>query len=100
VLALVTMDIKITSQTETEIKLTITLNEAELKTVCEHVYDELRPKVKVAGFRPGKAPNSIVEREIGSSTVQGEVIEHAVQDTYQGYTRTKFTDRIVPEGQC
>ncbi len=80
--ALVTMDIKITSQTETEVKVTITLNETELATICEHVYDELRPKVKVAGFRPGKAPNSIVERELGSGTVQGEVIEHAVQDTY------------------
>ncbi|HSX01817.1 MAG TPA: trigger factor [Candidatus Saccharimonadia bacterium] len=76
------METNITSQTETEAKFTVTLNEAELKSVVAHVFDELRPKVKASGFRPGKAPDKIVERELGSSYVQNEVMEHAVQQSY------------------
>lgn len=76
------METKITSTTDNEAKFTVTLNEAELKLSTKHVYDELRPRVKAAGFRPGKAPDAIVERELGPNTVQGEVIEHAIQEAY------------------
>lgn len=76
------METKITSQTDTKAEFTVTLGEAELKHAVEHVFDELRPRVKAAGFRPGKAPDKIVERELGSATVQSEVIEHAVRESY------------------
>ena len=76
------METNITSRTETEAKFTVSLTEAQLKPALAHVMEELRPKVKAAGFRPGKAPDHIVERELGSAYVQNEVMEHAVQDSY------------------
>jgi trigger factor len=76
------METKPTSQTDTQAQLTITLDEAKLKGIVAHVMDELRPRVKASGFRPGKAPNNIVERELGSGYVQNEVLEHAIQDSY------------------
>ena len=76
------METKITSQTDNEAQFTVSLNEAELAHIKKEVFEELRPRVKAAGFRPGKAPDMIVERELGSATVQSEFIEHAIQHSY------------------
>jgi trigger factor len=92
------METKITSRTETEAQFTVTLNETHLKATVAHVFDELRPKVKAAGFRPGKAPDHIVERELGSAYVQNEVMEHAVQDSYgQAITEQKLAVVAPPQ---
>ncbi len=76
------METKIISQSETEAKIEVTLNEAELAGMKTAVFDHLRGGVKAAGFRPGKAPDAIVERELGPNTVQGEFIDHALQQSY------------------
>ena len=76
------METKILTRTDDEVKFSITLTEAELKAVKVEVFNQLRGRVKAAGFRPGKAPDMIVERELGSSSVQREVMDHAVQHTY------------------
>jgi len=82
------MEAKLTSQIDTEAIFTVTLNEAELKAAKAHVFDaHLRPRVKAAGFRPGKAPDHIVERELGSNAVQGEVIDELVQNSYSNAIR-------------
>lgn len=72
----------IQKQEDTEVVLSVTLDKADLDAIVDHVFDELRPKVKAAGFRPGKAPNNIVERELGAESVQAEVIEHAASEHY------------------
>lgn len=76
------MTAKISSQTDTKATLEVTLDEAALKPFMELAFDHLRQRVHAKGFRPGKAPNSIVERELGSAAVQNEVIEHAVEASY------------------
>lgn len=86
-LPLETMEITITSRTESAAEFTVTVNEAELKSIKAEVYDYLRPRVKAAGFRPGKAPDMVVERELGANRVQGEVIDHALQHTYSDAVR-------------
>lgn len=72
----------IQKQDDTEVVLNIALEKSDLDAIVDHVFDELRPKVKAAGFRPGKAPNTIVERELGTESVQAEVIEHAASEHY------------------
>ena len=90
------METKITSTTDNEAQFTVTLSEAELKLSTKHVYDDLRPRVKAAGFRPGKAPDAIVERELGPNTVQGEVIEHAIQQSYVKVIREQKLQVVAP----
>jgi len=90
------METKITSTTETQVEFIVTLNEAELKPIVKHVFDELRPRVKAAGFRPGKAPDNIVERELGPAYVQNEVMEHAVQDSYGKVIREQNFAVVAP----
>ena len=72
----------ITSTTDTSKTFTVTLDEKDMKDVVKHTYDHLREKVKAAGFRPGKAPDHIVERELGVQSVQAEVIDAALGATY------------------
>lgn len=81
------METNLTNRTETTAEFTVSLNEAELKTTVTHVFDDMRPRVKASGFRPGKAPNQIVERELGSATIQSEVIDHAIQSSYSKAVR-------------
>jgi trigger factor len=76
------METKITSQTETQATFTVSLSEAELLHIKDEVFNELRGRVKASGFRPGKAPDMIVERELGSAAVQSEFIDHAIQHAY------------------
>lgn len=72
----------ITSTDTTTTTMAITLSESTLQQVKLATYAKLRPRVKAAGFRPGKAPDSIVERELGSNTIQNEVLEEAVMQSY------------------
>ncbi len=86
------MKAEITTRTDTSVTFTITVEAAELKHAADHAYDALRPRVKVSGFRPGKAPNNIVERELGANAVQSEALEHAVGHSYSdAVTKEKLT---------
>lgn len=81
------MSSNITSRTDTKAALTVTLDETSLKPFVDQAFDHLRQRVHAKGFRPGKAPNAIVERELGSAAVQNEVMEHAVEASYVGAVR-------------
>jgi trigger factor len=76
------METKILTQTDTEVQFTIAVPEHELASIKKEVFEHLRVKVKAAGFRPGKAPDMIVERDLGSAAVQSEFIEHVLQHVY------------------
>jgi len=76
------METKLTSRKDTEAQFSVVLTEADLILIKNEVFDHLRTQVKAAGFRPGRAPDAVVERELGSQTVQSEFVEHAIQHTY------------------
>ena len=61
--------------------LTIRLEEAELEAAKTKAARKLSKEMKVKGFRPGKAPRSIVERMVGSEHLRSEAIEGAIPDT-------------------
>ena len=82
------METKIISQSDNQAIFTVILDSAEIEKGKKHVFDvHLRPKVKVSGFRPGKAPDYIVERELGSNAVQGEVLDELIQNSYSDAIR-------------
>jgi FKBP-type peptidyl-prolyl cis-trans isomerase (trigger factor) len=75
------MNSTISRSSDTQAIITVTLDAAALQPVVKQTLNRLRPKVKVAGFRPGKAPDAIVERELGG-TLQEEVLQSATRDSY------------------
>lgn len=68
---------------ETTAKLTITGEKAELQKIKEHVLQDLaKSRGNVAGFRKGKAPLALLEKQLDPALIQTEFLEHAVNDLY------------------
>jgi trigger factor len=61
--------------------LTIQLEEAELEAAKTKAARRLSGEMKIKGFRPGKAPRSIVERMVGADRLRSEAIEEAIPQT-------------------
>ena len=48
----------------------------------DQAYSRLAPRVRIAGFRPGKAPRPMVEREIGWPTLRQEALDLLLPTAY------------------
>jgi trigger factor len=59
--------------------LTVRLENEELADAKEKAAQKISKNMKIKGFRPGKAPLSIVERSAGADYVRSEAIEEAIQ---------------------
>ncbi len=66
----------------TQIELTIVAAEAELAPYKHKVLAKLASQVKVSGFRAGKAPMSLVEKNIDQSALQSEFLDEALSALY------------------
>ena len=53
----------------------------------------LSRRTRIAGFRPGKAPRAVLERQLGPEAIVDEAMEHLVSDAYRAAIREK---EIVP----
>src|SRR5215510_13226957 len=63
-----------------ERRLRIEIPTAEVDAAFERVYRRLRQRAKIPGFRPGKAPRSVLERYFGESA-QSDALEELVRQT-------------------
>jgi len=94
------MQVSRTNTSDTEINLVISATEAELQTLKAHVLGHFRSRVKVAGFREGKAPLEMVEKHVDQSQFQTEFLEEAVQHLYvQAIDNEKIRPVDRPEVQ-
>ncbi|MDQ3064926.1 MAG: trigger factor [bacterium] len=76
------MQLKRTNPSPTQTILTISANAEELAKAKNHALNKLAPQIKVAGFRQGKVPLNIVEKNISSNVLQSEILEEAVNKLY------------------
>ena len=53
----------------------------------------LSRRTRIAGFRPGKAPRAVLERQLGPEAIVDEAVEHLVADAYRAAVREQA---IVP----
>jgi trigger factor len=74
----VLVDTEVTESGRYERTLTVRLEEAELEAAKSRAARKLAGELKIKGFRPGKAPRSIVERMVGEDTLRSEAIEEAI----------------------
>ncbi len=76
------MHISKSNPTPTETKLIIRASAEELKKAKDLALKKLAPQVKVAGFREGKVPAHLVEKNLNPNILQSEVIEEAINRLY------------------
>lgn len=58
------------------VKVKVEVPASEVEKTYQHVLDDYAGQVKVAGFRPGKAPAKVIEAKIGREALLGDVKEH------------------------
>jgi trigger factor len=80
----------------TRVKLSIVADQLTLGEVKQHVLQDLGRNAKVPGFRPGKAPQHLIEKQINPSTLQSEFLDHAVN---QLYVEAAKQERLRPVAQ-
>ena len=76
------MQVKKHSDSETQATITIVSDAKELTPIKQHVLTHFQGKVKVPGFRAGKVPVEVLEKNIDPTALQTEFLEEAVQELF------------------
>lgn len=76
------MQITKQSPNSTTIILTVALESDELEPIKQQVLKELAKNVKIAGFRPAKAPLEMVQKQVDQQVLNQEFLEEAIQKYY------------------
>jgi trigger factor len=88
------MEIVVENLSELTRKLTITLPQETVEAALSKAYAKANKEVKLKGFRRGKIPQSVLEKNF-KSQVEGEVGEKLVQDTYFDAIEKEGIDPVV-----
>lgn len=75
------MNVTKESESPTEVTLNISMDSADEEPFIGRSYRRLVGRVQIPGFRPGKAPRSIVERHLGRSVLVQEALEFMIPET-------------------
>lgn len=65
-----------------QVALTIEVEPEEMTRALDGAYKRLANKVVVPGFRKGKAPRGMLERQIGKEALDAEALDHLVPELY------------------
>ena len=76
------MQIVKSSKSPTRVELVISGDIADLVPIKQHVLRHFASRVKVPGFRPGKAPLEMVEKHADQKLLLDEFIEQAINSLY------------------
>lgn len=90
------MKLQIERPKDTQAIIEITATAEELAKIKHKVLRKLAPQVKLSGFRDGKAPLEMIEKNIDQQLMQTEFIDEAVNTLYINALKE---ERIRPVGQ-
>lgn len=76
------MQVKVSQPSKTEAIVTIVAADNELKLLKAQVLVRFQDKVKVPGFRSGKIPDNILEKNVDQQLMQNEFLEQAIEQLY------------------
>lgn len=65
-----------------QVRLTVEVESETLQVARRKAARKIAGRIKVAGFRPGKAPYSVIEKQVGSEAIQEEAIDIVLEDVY------------------
>ena len=75
--------------------LRVLVDKKTIETYMEEKYEEIKKKVQLKGFRPGKVPKEVLKRQFGKS-IYGEVLDKVLKETT---TKALEEKKIKPAGQ-
>lgn len=76
------MHVTTTHDSPTQATIKIKADSADLEPIRRHVLTHFAGSVKVPGFREGKAPAHLIEKNVNQQALLDEFMEHAINDLY------------------
>jgi trigger factor len=89
------MKIQVEKVSPVERKVSIEVDPERVAKEIDRAYTGLGRRVKLKGFRPGKAPRKVLERHFRSE-VESEVAEKIVQQTFAEAVKVEAIDIVAP----
>ncbi|MBA2373185.1 MAG: trigger factor [Chloroflexi bacterium] len=77
------MNVTTTLAPASSILLEIELPPERLTRAIDETVRRLSRRTRVAGFRPGKAPRTVLERTLGPGVILDEAVEHLIESAYR-----------------
>lgn len=81
------MQVNRSDNSDTKIKLVIAADVDEMTRYKEHILEKMAPDVKIQGFRQGKAPLNVIEKNLDPQKLQAEFVEDAINHLYSDTIR-------------
>ena len=75
------MNVTKDSVTTTEVTLTISMDAEDEEPFLNRSYRRVASRVRIPGFRPGKAPRSVVENHLGRDALVHEALEFMIPES-------------------
>lgn len=88
------MEINVEDVSSLTKKITITLPEAQVARELESAYKKLNAEVSLKGFRKGKVPRQVLEKNY-KPKVEYDLAEKLIQDTYFDALEKSKIDAVV-----
>ncbi len=90
------MQTKIEKLKNSKVKITVSVPATELVKHFNAAFNELAPSVKLAGFRPGKAPRKLIEESLGISRILSHALDNALRENYVSALQA---EKMIPVSQ-
>ncbi len=76
------MQVEVTPAEDNTARLSVTISPEEVNSAIDSTYQKLAQRVRIPGFRPGKAPRPIVLRTVGEETFYHEATDEVIRKWY------------------
>jgi trigger factor len=88
------MKVQVEKLSPVERKVTVEVGPERIAQEIDRAYATLGRRVKIKGFRPGKAPRAVLERNF-KDQVEAEVLERVVSSTFEEATKAESIDPVA-----
>ncbi|HXH21126.1 MAG TPA: trigger factor [Dehalococcoidia bacterium] len=78
-----------------QVQLEIEVEPERHNEAIEKAYRKLAPRVRIPGFRPGKAPRPLIEKQLGRQRLLHEAMEILVPDVYKEAIEEQKLDPVA-----
>ncbi|KKR20334.1 MAG: Trigger factor [Candidatus Moranbacteria bacterium GW2011_GWA2_39_41] len=79
---------------KSQIEFEVTVPWSQWEKYLDKAAAEVSEEIKIAGFRPGKAPRKMVEQKVGAGVILNNAVEKAVQKSYVDFIVKEKIDVI------
>lgn len=79
-----------------QMRLQIEVDDTQRVDAMEKAYRRLAPRVQIRGFRPGKAPRPLIEKQLGPHRILHEAVDILLPEVYK---QALEENDITPAGQ-